>query len=199
MKREDIIEQIVTARLAEGADLAAARGAPLASPSSGRPRHCSGSIPVPAELGTVVVEMLRLDGSAVPVLAAVPMRGELLTAVPTDPTIYRFYEVAAGLRRCDQGAHPRAVCRRGQFSERHQLQRQRGRRKVAPFRRFASSSLSTASSCPTTGQRRKADVPIDHRLRTCWESLKLRLRRAATACALVVARAVGPSIRSSPI
>ena len=28
-----------------------------------------------------------------PVLAAVPMRGGLPTAVPTDPTIYRFYEV----------------------------------------------------------------------------------------------------------
>jgi cyanate lyase len=29
----------------------------------------------------------------VPVLAAVPMRGGLPAAVPTDPTIYRFYEV----------------------------------------------------------------------------------------------------------
>ena len=44
-----------------------------------------------------------------------------------------------------------------------------------------------------------AHVPPPNGLRTCWESLKLRLRRAATACALVVARAVGPSIRSSPI
>jgi cyanate lyase len=33
--------------------------------------------------------MLGLDESAVPVLASVPMRGGL----PTDPTIYRFYEV----------------------------------------------------------------------------------------------------------
>ena len=37
--------------------------------------------------------MLGLDAAAVPVLAAVPMRGGLPTAVPTDPTIYRFYEV----------------------------------------------------------------------------------------------------------
>ena len=41
----------------------------------------------------MVVEMLGLDGSAVPVLAAVPMRGGLPTAVPTDPTIYRFHEM----------------------------------------------------------------------------------------------------------
>ena len=52
-----------------------------------------GQHPIPAELGTVLVEMLDLDAAAVPVLAAVPMRGGLPTAVPTDPTIYRFYEV----------------------------------------------------------------------------------------------------------
>ena len=34
-----------------------------------------------------------IDESAVAVLASVPMRGGLPTAVPTDPTIYRFYEV----------------------------------------------------------------------------------------------------------
>jgi cyanate lyase len=40
----------------------------------------------------VLVELLDLDESAVAVMAAVPMRGGLPTAVPTDPTIYRFYE-----------------------------------------------------------------------------------------------------------
>ncbi len=51
-----------------------------------------GQHPIPADLGAVVVDLLDLDPSAVPVLAAVPMRGGLATAVPTDPTIYRFYE-----------------------------------------------------------------------------------------------------------
>jgi cyanate lyase len=41
----------------------------------------------------MLAEMLGLDQSVVPVLAAPPMRGGLPTAVPTDPTIYRFYEV----------------------------------------------------------------------------------------------------------
>ena len=50
------------------------------------------SAPDPAEIGKVLVEKLGLDESAIPVLAAVPMRGGLPTAVPTDPTIYRFYE-----------------------------------------------------------------------------------------------------------
>ena len=55
-----------------------------------------GQHPIPAELGKVLVEMLGLDDSAVPVLAAPPMRGGLPSfsngGIPTDPTIYRFYE-----------------------------------------------------------------------------------------------------------
>src|ERR1700733_13586124 len=47
---------------------------------------------VVARLAKVLVEMLGLDESIIPLLAAVPMRGGLPTAVPTDPTIYRFYE-----------------------------------------------------------------------------------------------------------
>ena len=52
-----------------------------------------GQHPIPADSGKVLVDVLGLDEAAVPVLAAAPMRGGLATAVPTDPTIYRFYEV----------------------------------------------------------------------------------------------------------
>ena len=51
-----------------------------------------GQHPIPTEAGKKLVEVLGLDESVVSVLAAVPMRGGLPTAVPTDPTIYRFYE-----------------------------------------------------------------------------------------------------------
>ncbi len=51
-----------------------------------------GQHPIPANHGKVLVEMLGLDESVVAVLAAPPMRGGLPSAVPTDPTIYRFYE-----------------------------------------------------------------------------------------------------------
>jgi len=47
---------------------------------------------IPAELAKILVDMLGLNESVVPVLATSPMRGGLPTAVPTDPTIYRFYE-----------------------------------------------------------------------------------------------------------
>ncbi|BBZ62676.1 cyanase [Mycolicibacterium monacense] len=52
-----------------------------------------GQHPIPVDSGKVLVDMLGLDEAAIPVLATVPMRGGLPTAVPTDPTIYRFYEV----------------------------------------------------------------------------------------------------------
>jgi cyanate lyase len=91
MRRDEITQQIVAARLAKGLtwqQLADAIDKPVVWTTSA----LLGQQPIPAELGRVLVEMLGLDESAVPVLASVPMRGGLPTAVPTDPTIYRFYE-----------------------------------------------------------------------------------------------------------
>jgi cyanate lyase len=92
LTRHEITEQIVIARLQKGLTwqrLADAIGKPVVWTTAA----LLGQQPIPAELGKVVVEMLGIDESAIPVLAAVPMRGGLPTAVPTDPTIYRFYEV----------------------------------------------------------------------------------------------------------
>jgi cyanate lyase len=92
LTRHEITEQIVIARLQKGLtwqQLADAIDKPVVWTTAA----LLGQHPIRAELGKVVVEMLGIDQSAVPVLAAVPMRGGLPTAVPTDPTIYRFYEV----------------------------------------------------------------------------------------------------------
>ena len=92
MTRDEITQQIVASRVAKGLtwqQLADAIDKPVVWTTSA----LLGQHPIPAELGTVLIEMLDLDPTAVPVLAAVPMRGGLPTAVPTDPTIYRFYEV----------------------------------------------------------------------------------------------------------
>jgi cyanate lyase len=91
MTRNDITEQIVVARLAKGLtwqELADAIDRPVVWTTSA----LLGQHPIPAELGKVLVEMLGLDQSAIPLLDAVPTRAALPTAVPTDPTIYRFYE-----------------------------------------------------------------------------------------------------------
>lgn len=91
MNRNEITEQIVVARLSRGLtwqQLADAVDRPLLWTTSA----LLGQHPIPVELGRKLVGMLGLDESAVPVLAAPPMRGGLPSAVPTDPTIYRFYE-----------------------------------------------------------------------------------------------------------
>jgi cyanate lyase len=92
MTRDEITQQIVAARLAKGLtwqQLADAIDKPVVWTTSA----LLGQQPIPPDSGRKLVELLGLDESAVPVLAAVPMRGGLPTAVPTDPTIYRFYEV----------------------------------------------------------------------------------------------------------
>lgn len=91
MTREELTEQIVAARLAKGLtwqQLADAIDRPVVWTTAA----LLGQHPIDADLGKTLAELLGLDESAVPVLAAVPMRGGLPTSVPTDPTIYRFYE-----------------------------------------------------------------------------------------------------------
>jgi cyanate lyase len=95
MNRNEITEQIIVARLSKSLtwqQLADAVDRPLLWTTSA----LLGQHPIPVELGKVLVEMLGLDESIVPVLAAPPLRGGLPTfpagGVPTDPTIYRFYE-----------------------------------------------------------------------------------------------------------
>src|ERR1700756_2731486 len=92
MTRDEVTEQIVIARLQKGLtwqQLADAIDRPVVWTTAA----LLGQHPIPAELGKLLVGMLGIDESAVAVLASVPMRGGLPTAVPTDPTIYRFYEV----------------------------------------------------------------------------------------------------------
>jgi cyanate lyase len=92
MTRDEITIQIVAARLAKGLtwrQLAEAINRPIAWTTAA----LLGQHPIPPGLGKVLVDMLDLDNAAVPVLASVPMRGGLPSAVPTDPTIYRLYEV----------------------------------------------------------------------------------------------------------
>ena len=90
MTRNEITELVVLHRLSKGLswqELADAIERPVVWTTAA----LLGQHPIPAGLGAVLVEMLGL-ADAVPVLGASPMRGGLPNAVPTDPTIYRFYE-----------------------------------------------------------------------------------------------------------
>ena len=91
MNRADLSAAISAARLARGltwAQLAEAIDRPVVWTIAA----LQGQHPIPAELGQVLLELLGLDESAVPVLASVPMRGQGSSTLPTDPTIYRFFE-----------------------------------------------------------------------------------------------------------
>ncbi|MFE9976459.1 cyanase [Streptomyces hirsutus] len=48
---------------------------------------------LPAHAAKAVAELLGLDDDAVMLLQTIPTRGSIGNSVPTDPTIYRFYEI----------------------------------------------------------------------------------------------------------
>ncbi|MFF2554996.1 cyanase [Nocardia sp. NPDC058058] len=52
-----------------------------------------GQHPLPADAATAVTELLGLDADAARLLQTIPTRGSIADRVPTDPTIYRFYEM----------------------------------------------------------------------------------------------------------
>jgi cyanate lyase len=52
-----------------------------------------GQHPLDESTARQLVRLLELDDELVGVLGEVPYRGSLPTAVPTDPTVYRLYEV----------------------------------------------------------------------------------------------------------
>lgn len=52
-----------------------------------------GQQPLPANAANKVGETLGLDASAIALLKVIPLRGSIEKNMPTDPTIYRFYEM----------------------------------------------------------------------------------------------------------
>ena len=52
-----------------------------------------GQHPLPEAAARSVAEKLELDGQASALLQTIPLRGSIPGNVPTDPTIYRFYEM----------------------------------------------------------------------------------------------------------
>ena len=54
---------------------------------------CMGQMQLPEKSAAAVAEVLGLGPEAAELLNEIPYRGSLPTAVPTDPLIYRFYEL----------------------------------------------------------------------------------------------------------
>lgn len=52
-----------------------------------------GQHPLPKDAADVVCAKLGLDADASRLLQSVPLRGSIPGGIPTDPTVYRFYEM----------------------------------------------------------------------------------------------------------
>jgi cyanate lyase len=94
MDRQDVVALILEARKAKGltwAELAVKVGRSKEWVTAG----CLGQMTFSAEQAGALVEVLGLPVEAGSVLRTPPYRGSLPTAVPSDPLIYRFYELVS--------------------------------------------------------------------------------------------------------
>jgi cyanate lyase len=92
MNRNEVTELIITQKLAKGMkweDIAKAVGQSKEWTTAG----CMGQMTFSAEEAAAVGKLLELPAEAVVQLQVVPYKGSLPTAIPTDPLIYRFYEL----------------------------------------------------------------------------------------------------------
>ena len=92
MTRNDVTEAIVAARISKGlkwADVARKIGLSKEWVTAG----CLGQMTFTEEQAKKIGKIFGLSAEAVKLLQVVPYKGSLPTSVPTDPLIYRFYEL----------------------------------------------------------------------------------------------------------
>jgi len=92
MSRLDVTEKIITTKVQKGlkwSDIAAQVGLSKEWVTAG----CLGQMTFNAEQAGVLAEVFSLTDDEKKWLMVVPYKGSLPTSVPTDPLIYRFYEL----------------------------------------------------------------------------------------------------------
>jgi cyanate lyase len=92
MNRLDVTEMIITAKITKGikwAEVAAKIGLSKEWVTAG----CLGQMTFDAKQAAILGEIFDLSKEAIALLQVVPYKGSLPTSVPTDPLIYRFYEL----------------------------------------------------------------------------------------------------------
>jgi len=94
MNRNDVTELIIEAKVKKGLkweDVAKSVGLSKEWVTAG----CLGQMTFTADQAKIVAEIFGLPTEAEKWLQVVPYRGSLPTSVPTDPLIYRFYELVS--------------------------------------------------------------------------------------------------------
>jgi cyanate lyase len=92
MSRLDVTEKIIATKVAKGikwADVAVKVG----QSKEWTTAACLGQMSLTAEQAGIVGEIFGLNAEDKNWLMVVPYKGSLPTSVPTDPLIYRFYEL----------------------------------------------------------------------------------------------------------
>ncbi len=92
MNREDVTDLIIEAKVRKGlkwADVAAKVGLSKEWVTAA----CLGQMTLNTEQAAIVADIFELPAEARLWLQEVPYKGSLPTSVPTDPLIYRFYEL----------------------------------------------------------------------------------------------------------
>lgn len=92
MNRNDVTEKIITAKVATGVAWAAVAER-VGLSKEWVTAACLGQMTLDARQAAVVGEIFGLTSEEQKWLQVVPYKGSLPTAVPTDPLIYRWYEV----------------------------------------------------------------------------------------------------------
>jgi len=94
MSRIDVTEKIITTKVAKGikwSDVAAKVGLSKEWVTAA----CLGQMTLDAKQAGIVGEIFGLSDAEQKWLQVVPYKGSLPTSVPTDPLIYRFYELVS--------------------------------------------------------------------------------------------------------
>jgi cyanate lyase len=94
MSRLDVTEKIITTKVTQGikwSDVAAKVGLSKEWVTAA----CLGQMTLTSEQASVVGEIFGLTEAEKKWLMVVPYKGSLPTSVPTDPLIYRFYELVS--------------------------------------------------------------------------------------------------------
>jgi cyanate lyase len=92
MNRNDITEKIITAKVAKGITWSQVAER-VGQSKEWTTAACLGQMTLNAEQAEVVGEIFGLSDTERKWLQVVPYKGSLPTAVPTDPLIYRWYEI----------------------------------------------------------------------------------------------------------
>ena len=92
MNRHDVTELIVERRIAKGLSWAAV-AREVGQSKEWVTAGCLGQMTFTAEQAAIVGRLFELPPEAIKLLQVVPYKGSLPTAVPTDPLIYRLYEL----------------------------------------------------------------------------------------------------------